>query len=106
MSNIFSSIASLFSRRPSPPKFPADSTTEPAQIVQSKVLLIVYDPVMDAVSGTTLSQQQSWYRAADLITGFMADLLQASGGLARYQIVERLDVNEFPAKTDGFRYTP
>lgn len=36
----------------------------------------------------------------------MADLQQVSGGMARYQIVQRVDVDEFPAKTDGFRYTP
>jgi hypothetical protein len=61
---------------------------------------------MDSAGGKTLSQQQNWYRAADLITGFMAEILKASGGMARYQIVQRVDVNEFPAKTDGFRYTP
>jgi hypothetical protein len=26
--------------------------------------------------------------------------------MARYQIVQRVDVNEFPAKVDGFQYTP
>ena len=36
----------------------------------------------------------------------MADLLQISGGMARYQIVQRVDMDEFPAKTDGFQYTP
>ena len=28
-----------------------------------------------------------------------------SGGLARYQIVSRIESNEFPVKQDGFRYT-
>jgi hypothetical protein len=45
-------------------------------------------------------------RTDDLVTGFMNDLLKASGGMARYQIVQRLDVDEFPVKIDGFRYTP
>ena len=61
---------------------------------------------MDKSTGTTLSQQRKWYRPTDLVTGFMADLLQVSGGMARYQIVQRVDVDEFPAKTDGFQYTP
>jgi hypothetical protein len=89
-----------------PAKYPVDNTTEPAQITQSKVLVIVYDPVMDRSTGVTLSQQLKWYRPTDLITGFMADLLEVSGGMARYQIVQRMDVNEFPARTDGFQYTP
>ena len=104
MSNLLSIFFNLF--KPAQPKYPADSATEPAQITQSKVLVIVYDPVVDKTKGTTLSQKQQWYRTADLITGFMADMLEVSGGMARYQIVQRVDVDEFPAKTDGFRYTP
>jgi hypothetical protein len=106
MSNLLNAISGLFARKPVPPAAPKDDPNEPAQITQSKVLVIVYDPVMDAAAGKTLSQQQNWYRTADLVTGFMADLLQVSGGMARYQIVQRVDLNEFPAKTDGFRYTP
>ena len=104
MPNFFSFFSNLF--KPVRSKFPSDSATEPAQITHSKVLVIVYDPVMDKAAGTTLSQQLKWYSPSDLIVGFMADMLEVSGGMARYQIVQRVDVNEFPAKTDGFRYTP
>ena len=104
MPNFFSIFFNLF--KPTQSKFPSDSATEPAQITQSKVLVIVYDPVMDKTTGITLSQLQKWHRPADLITVFMADMFQVSGGMARYQIVQRVDVDEFPAKTDGFRYTP
>lgn len=103
MSNIFGAFSNLFKPQT---RYPADSLTEPAQITQSKVLLLVYDPVMDKSTGVTLSRQQSWYRTSDLITGFMLDMIQVSGGMARHQIVQRIDLNEFPAKTDGFRYTP
>jgi hypothetical protein len=106
MSSLVDVLSNLFSRKPTQPNPPPDSLNEPAQITHSRVLVIVYDPVMDPATGKTLSQQQSWYRTADLITGFMADILQTSGGMARYQIVQRVDVNEFPPKTDGFRYTP
>ena len=34
----------------------------------------------------------------------MTDILQMSGGLARYQIVQRIDVDGFPAKVDGYHY--
>ena len=104
MPGLINAFSNIF--KAAQPKYPADSTTEPAQITQSKVLVIVYDPVMDKNSGKTLSQQQKWYRPADLITGFMADMLQASGGMARYQIVQRVDVDEFPAEIDGFQYNP
>ena len=104
MNKFFGALSNFF--KPARPKFPPDSATEPAKITQSKVLVIVYDPVMDQTTGTTLSQQQSWYRTSDLITSFMLDMIQISGGMARYQIVQRVDLDEFPAKTDGFRYTP
>lgn len=94
-------------KKPSPPPvLPVDNPDEPAQIVTSRVLLIVFDPIMDSASQQKLSQQQHWYRVEDLVTGFISDILETSGGLARYQIVERIDVDEFPAKRDGFRYTP
>jgi hypothetical protein len=85
---------------------PPDSPDEPAEVTVSKVLVIVYDPLIDASSGQTLSAHQGWGRVEDLATGFMTDILQNSHGLARYQVVERIDVAEFPAKIDGFRYTP
>ncbi|MDD2923279.1 MAG: hypothetical protein PHQ36_13420 [Anaerolineales bacterium] len=105
MANFFEALFNFFFK-PAPPKYPADSASEPAQITQSKVLALIYDPIMDASTGATLSQHQHWYRPIDLLTGFMSDLLQVSGGMARYQIIERVNINEFPAKIDGFRYTP
>ncbi len=106
MQNFFSALLDFFRSFSSRSKFPADSPTEPAQATHSKVLLIVYDPVMDKASGITLSQQQKWYRVSDLVAGFISDMAEVSAGLVRYQIVEQVDVDEFPAKTDGFRYTP
>lgn len=102
MSNLLNYLLSLFK----PAKYPTDSETEPAQVTQSKVLLIVYDPIMDKSTGMTLSQKMKWYRVDELVSGFIADIQQVSSGMARYQIVQRVDVNEFPTKTDGFCYTP
>jgi hypothetical protein len=106
-------IASLFGRKkpvpptqPQVPSEPLDDPNEPAQVTVSKVLVIVYNPLMDPVSGKKLSEQLGWGRVEDLATGFMADILQYSHGMARYQVVERIDLDEFPAKVDGFRYTP
>lgn len=69
-----------------------------------KTLVVVYDPVVDPVRGTKLSQFMRWNRVEDLAKGFMSDILEVSGGLARYQILERIDVDAFPAKVDGYQY--
>lgn len=110
MNKFFEFLSKLFGTKKTPPPVPAvpaaNSSDEPAQISNSRALVIVYDPVVDPATGKKLSEQQNWYRVEDLATGFMADILQNSGGMARYQIVQRIDVNEFPAKTDGFQYDP
>ena len=101
-------ILGLFARRlPKPaPVVPPDNHDEPARIINRNVLLLVYDPVMDPVTGATLSQQQGWQRAERLTGVFLGDLLKASGGLARYQVAQRIDIDDFPQAKDGFRYTP
>lgn len=91
---------------PQPPVVPPDNTTEPVRIVTSHVLLVIYDPVMDPATGTKLSQFMNWNRPDDLINSFIQDILDASGGNARFQIAQRVELNEFPAKTDGYRYDP
>jgi hypothetical protein len=103
-------IFSLFKKKepaPAPTPPPAglpDSTDEPATITTSKVMVIVYDPIME--DGQKLSQKMGWYRPDDLVTAFSTDILEISHGMARYQIVSRTAVEEFPVKIDGFRYTP
>ncbi|MGE5249418.1 MAG: hypothetical protein ACM3QS_04315, partial [Bacteroidota bacterium] len=83
-----------------------NNNTEPARVTASRVLVLVYDPIMEWTTGRKLSEQQDWQRVEDLASGFMRDISAASGGFARYQIAQRIDLSEFPASTDGFRHTP
>lgn len=96
---------------PAPPLPPVpvtlpDSDTEPAQITNPKVFLIIFNPTMDPSSGAKMADYMGWRRPDDLVSGFIADVLQASGGLARYSIARRIELDEFPVLADGFRYTP
>jgi hypothetical protein len=102
---------SLFSKRkatppplPSQPALVNDSADEPPQVTVLKTLVIVYDPVVERSSGTKLSRYMHWNTVEDLAKGYMSDILQVSGGLARHQIVQRLDADEFPVKMDGYQY--
>ena len=102
-------IRSIFRQKPATPPQPVilpDNTTEPARMVSARVLLIVYDPVMNPSSGERLSQIMHWKKVDDLVAGFLADINGASKGLARFQIVERVELLEFSSLMDGFRYTP
>ncbi|HUE99885.1 MAG TPA: hypothetical protein VMN99_11565 [Anaerolineales bacterium] len=88
----------------SQPTIALDNSEEPLQVTILKTLVIVYDPVVDPRTGKKLSQFMNWNRVEDLAKGFMTDILQTSGGLARYQIMQRIDVDGFPAKVDDYRY--
>lgn len=108
MRSFWEFILSLFRRtpRPEPVVIPqiADNDTEPAQITRPRVLVIVYDPLME--NGERLSKAMKWKDTSDLLNGFMLDVMDVSSGKLQYEIVERVNVNDFPAKVDGFRYTP
>jgi hypothetical protein len=73
-------------------------------VLPQKVLLVVYDPVVDQASGVTLSQKMHWQNVDELINGYIADIDESSGGLVKFQVVERIDRDEFPLKVGGFRY--
>lgn len=89
-----------------PPIVPPDDPTEPAVPVTSRVLLIIYDPIMDPSTGEKLSQTMHWKNVDDLIAGFTSDIHETSKGLAGYQVIERVEMLEFPVLADGFRYDP
>jgi hypothetical protein len=104
--SLFGGARTPAGKPPVQPATPPDNTTQPAVMVTTRVLLVIYDPVVDATSGTKLSQQMKWNRPDDLANAFIQDIQETSGGLARFQIVQRVELNEFPALTDGFRYDP
>ena len=70
---------------------PPDNTTEPVHIVTARVLLVIYDPLMDPVSGVKLSQFMHWHSPDDLVNAFIQDILETSAGMARYQVVQRVE---------------
>ena len=84
----------------------SSSTNEPLRVVSPRVLVINFNPAVDA-QGTRLTTHMGWNNVDALITGFIADVEQVSYGLVKYQYnsADRIDVNEFPYKTDGFQYS-
>ncbi|MFH1523801.1 MAG: hypothetical protein ABIF04_02455 [Chloroflexota bacterium] len=102
----FKSQSSSESVTPEQPAALPDNTNEPVRIMTSRVLLVIYEPIVDKSSGTKLSEFMNWNRPDDLVNAFIQEIQEASNGLARYQIVQRVELNEFPAKIDGYRYDP
>lgn len=81
-----------------------DNRDEPASITTPRVLLIILDPTTGPAPGSKLSNQMGWRRPDDLARRFIAEILQASGGLVRYQVAERVELDTFPKLVDGFAY--
>jgi len=88
-----------------PPKI-VSSQDEPAVPISPRVLVINIDPLIDPPSGLRLFERQKWKGTDEMVDTFIADILETSGGLVRYQVVQRIEADQFPIKADGFLYTP
>jgi len=74
--------------------------------VQRRVSLIIHSPTLPSAGGRKLQELFHWNDPDRLVQGFVRDLAESSHGAARFEVVERLEVDEFPVKADGFRYAP
>ncbi len=77
---------------------------EPPPALRPRVLLIIFDPVIDSEGGRKLTQVLGWGDADDLCQEYIADLRECSDGFVEYQIVGRMEVDAWPVKETGLRY--
>jgi hypothetical protein len=70
-----------------------------------RALVIIHNPSVPAEGGRKLHQVLRWNDPDDLVRGYIADVNAASGGLVSYEVAERIEVDGFPVKQDGFAYT-
>lgn len=77
----------------------------PAAAVTPRVLVINYDPAVPERGGRPLHQALGWQDPVGLAEGYIADLATLSRGYVRYEIIDWQEVDQFPVKQDGFRYT-
>lgn len=74
--------------------------------IHRKVSLIIHTPSVPSESGRNLPKVFGWNDPDRLVEDFITDMREASYGIARFDMVERIEVDEFPVKADGFRYDP
>ncbi len=70
-----------------------------------RVLVLNYDPVIEAEGGKRLHEVAGWNDPRKLTQGYVDDLREVSHGRVQIRIDEWRDLDEWPKKTDGFRYT-
>jgi hypothetical protein len=73
--------------------------------ITRKVLMITHNPRLMTQGGRTLKEYFGWNDPDALAQGYIDDVRWCSFGYANYEIVERLVVETYPLKRDGFRYT-
>jgi hypothetical protein len=77
-----------------------------------RVFVIVYNPIIEEKTGTTLIETFGWNDPDLLAAEYMRDIQECSDGLVIYQIVERnqfvgrVELDGFPVKADGSQYKP
>jgi hypothetical protein len=74
--------------------------------LRRRVLSIIHDPTLPSEGARRLRQVLGWNDPDDLARRYIADVREASHGLVAYEVAERIEVDGFPVKADGFVYTP
>ena len=84
----------------------AESTSEvdSPDPVFPRVLMIVHDPIIPFENNRKLHQVLNWQDPVALAQQYISDVEAASYGYVNYQIVDKIDVDAFPVKEDGFAY--
>jgi len=86
---------------PSPRQGAAGSITP----VTLKVLALIHNPIMRTHNGRKIKEVYNWQDPDQLMQGYINDLRECSYGYANFQVVDRIEIDDFPQKKDGFRYT-
>jgi hypothetical protein len=72
--------------------------------ISPRVLLYVYDPIMETRGGQRMHTAYGWDDPVELAAGVVHDLRTSSHGLLRNRIVDTQIVDAYPYFEDGFRY--
>jgi hypothetical protein len=73
--------------------------------INRKVLSIIHDPIITQEGGVKLSALFGWNDPELLAQLYIADVYECSHGIVQYEIAERVEVDGFPVKEDGFTYS-
>jgi hypothetical protein len=72
--------------------------------IHRKVLSIIHNPTIHGRGSTKVKDVFGWNDPDQLAQGYIDDIKLCSDGYANYEIVERIEVDGFAVKRDGFVY--
>lgn len=77
----------------------------PTETINPKVLLVIYNPIIESRNGRKLTDVAGWNDPDTLTQSFINITRQISNGIINFSIAERNELDEFPLHEDGFQYT-
>src|SRR5258708_29678920 len=72
--------------------------------IRRRVLAVIHNPVFRSRGGQKASRVFNWNDPDRLAQEYIEDIRWCSDGYANYEIAERIEVDGFPIKRDGFVY--
>ena len=69
-----------------------------------RVLVLNFDPIVPEIQ-KRMHKVCDWNTPKELADGYISDVNESSRGFIKYQITDWWDLDEFPVKADGFRYS-
>ena len=73
--------------------------------IHRRVSLIIHNPLIRSEGSRPLSKVLGWHDPDELVRDFIAEMHHSSYGIANFEVVERIEVDAFPVKADGFQYS-
>lgn len=87
-----------------PPAGPPPPAGVDPDRIPARVLLFVFDPIMQNKGGQRRQVAYGWGDPESLTADVVADLNTHSHGRVQYEVVETITVDDFPIMKDGFQY--
>ncbi len=104
---MFAMLKKLFgrNRNPSAPQTFQPSKLQTHHAISPRVQLLIHNPTIEKENGRKLNQVLGWNDPDRLAAEYARDVREASWGTVNYQIVDRVEIDGYPTKIDGFAYT-
>ena len=73
--------------------------------ITPKVMIIIFNPIIESEGNKRLTEVIGWNNPDSLVKVYQNDIYEVSDEYLDYQIVQSIEVDEYPVKLDGFCYT-
>ncbi len=84
------------------PRAPAPPTE--LKTLRPRILQVTFNPIIPSEGGRKLTEVMGWHDPTQLANDYIKDLKEVSFGLYEPDIIEHVEVNEWPVKQDSFVY--